>query len=135
MRCAFYSEPRALTAAQRKKLKKKQQAMEQESKREAERASAPNLKAAEDDDILQQLQAVGKTIFKILGDGNCLFRAVEHQIMCARERGTAILAYDHAELRQMAVQHMRSHREDYEGFIAAQSVPQKGEKSNGHCIW
>ncbi|GIX63411.1 OTU domain-containing protein 6B [Babesia caballi] len=132
---SFYSEPKALTAAQRKKLKKKQQAFELEAKLAAERESAPNLKAAEDEDLRLQLAAVGKVVFKIHGDGNCLFRAVEHQLAQANERGAALRAHDHAQLRQLAVQYMRAHRAELEAFVEGVSSDVGGDSDafEAHC--
>ncbi|GFE55179.1 OTU domain-containing protein 6B, putative [Babesia ovis] len=123
----FYSEPKTLTAAQRKKLKKKQQALEQETEREVERASAPDLRLAEEVDINKQLEEVNKKIFKILGDGNCLFRAIEHQLVSANQRGSRLPLYDHCELRHRTVQHLLKHKDEYQAFVTASGEDHGGD--------
>ena len=50
----------------------------------------------------------GYHVIEVEGDGNCLFRAVAHQIWLDESR--------HAELRHACVKHMRQHRSRYEVF-------------------
>ncbi|CDR93762.1 hypothetical protein, conserved [Babesia bigemina] len=123
----FYAQPKELTAAQRKKLKKKLQFMELESKIAEERDSSPDLRAAEDQDLRQQLAAIDKAVFKVLGDGNCLFRAVEHQLTQACERGAELPALSHGQLREKAVEHLRTHRADFEAFIDVHDSSAEGD--------
>ncbi|GBE61079.1 OTU domain-containing 6B, putative [Babesia ovata] len=132
---SFYSEPKQLTAAQRKKLKKKLQFMELEAKIAEEKDNAPDLRAAEDEDLRRQLAAVGKAVFKILGDGNCLFRAVEHQLKQACERGSKLLALSHGQLRHMAIEYIRTHRADYEAFIDTNdsNTSEDGDAFENYC--
>ncbi|KAK3743409.1 hypothetical protein QZH41_011542, partial [Actinostola sp. cb2023] len=56
-----------------------------------------------------QLEAIGLKIKDILGDGNCLFRALGDQL---NGDHTA-----HAYHRRNAVQYMKGHREDFEPFM------------------
>lgn len=115
----FYSDARPLTASQRKKLKKKQQTVEMDEQLAAERAKTPNLNAEEDGEIRQQLAAIGKIIVKVVGDGNCMFRAVEHQLVQERYRGAAVPEYDHVQLRKITAEYIRTHRKDFEGFVCS----------------
>jgi hypothetical protein len=50
----------------------------------------------------------GLHVIEVLGDGNCLFRAVAHQIWLNEER--------HEDLRLLTVRHMLRHRRRYEMF-------------------
>ena len=55
-----------------------------------------------------RLQAIGLHIIRVDGDGNCLFRAVAHQIYLDESR--------HIELRARCVRHMKEHWERYKSF-------------------
>lgn len=55
-----------------------------------------------------RLQAIGLHIIRVDGDGNCLFRAVAHQLYLDESR--------HIELRTRCVQHMKEHWERYKSF-------------------
>lgn len=55
-----------------------------------------------------RMSQIGLTIREVIGDGNCLFRAVAHQIFNDENR--------HAEVRKMCVDHMIEHRDRFEIF-------------------
>ena len=56
----------------------------------------------------EKLNKRGFRIVQIEGDGNCLFRAVSHQLFLREDR--------HEELRAKCVQHMLDHRKRFEMF-------------------
>lgn len=58
--------------------------------------------------FVERLQKRGMHIVQIEGDGNCLFRAVSHQIYFSESR--------HEELRVKCVKHMIQHRKRFEMF-------------------
>ncbi len=62
--------------------------------------------------FLQKLAAMKLMVIDIDGDGNCLFRAISHQLFLTEDK--------HLELRHKCVEHMRKHRERFESFC---SVP------------
>lgn len=60
--------------------------------------------------FLQKLAAMKLMVIDIDGDGNCLFRAISHQLFLTEDK--------HFELRQKCVEHMRKHRERFESFCS-----------------
>ncbi|KAK2195252.1 bifunctional OTU domain/Papain-like cysteine peptidase superfamily [Babesia duncani] len=128
----FYSKEITLTAAQRKKLKKKQQQYLLETEIQKERLSSmllefdftraligADLNKIEYEAISHAASAANLKIFKILGDGNCLFRAIQHQLKhvheCTDDPGVPLL--DHESLRKMSVQCLLKNRSMYEVFV------------------
>jgi hypothetical protein len=61
--------------------------------------------------FLHSLQARGMRVFVCLGDGNCLFRSVAHQVYGDQEL--------HNLVRDVAFRHMRAHEDDFSPFCAA----------------
>ena len=59
-------------------------------------------------DFVAQLNAKGMHVVEVDGDGNCLFRAVAHQIWLDEDR--------HLELRKMCVEHMEKNAERFVEF-------------------
>lgn len=57
----------------------------------------------------EALGAIGLLVRKVIGDGNCLFRAVSDQLVGHQE--------DHWDLRCRAVKFMRENPEDFEPFV------------------
>mmetsp|Transcript_86187 Transcript_86187/g.230844 ORF Transcript_86187/g.230844 Transcript_86187/m.230844 type:complete len:245 (-) Transcript_86187:125-859(-) len=55
------------------------------------------------------LEKVGLRIHKVKDDGNCLFRALAHQLLGDEEA--------HAGVREEVVKQMKAHREEYEVFM------------------
>ncbi|KAK9862418.1 hypothetical protein WJX84_000480 [Apatococcus fuscideae] len=76
-------------------------------------------KAAEERQLMAELEPLGLYIREIPPDGNCLFRAVEDQVELAGPRdgsgsaGSSI----HGDLRQQAASHMLQHPHDYLPFV------------------
>lgn len=58
--------------------------------------------------FLDRMESLGLHIVEVEGDGNCMFRAVSHQLYMSEE--------SHTELRGLCVDHMREHRERFEPF-------------------
>mmetsp|Transcript_25760 Transcript_25760/g.35393 ORF Transcript_25760/g.35393 Transcript_25760/m.35393 type:complete len:723 (+) Transcript_25760:67-2235(+) len=58
--------------------------------------------------FVERLKRRGFRIVQIEGDGNCLFRAVSHQLYLREDR--------HEELRAKCVRHMMAHRKRFEMF-------------------
>ena len=58
-----------------------------------------------------RMEAIGLHLVDIEPDGNCLFRAVSHQLYCIENK--------HVGLRAMCVQHMQEHRERFEIFCTS----------------
>eukprot|EP00268_Persea_americana_P013104 TRINITY_DN15704_c0_g1_i26.p1 TRINITY_DN15704_c0_g1~~TRINITY_DN15704_c0_g1_i26.p1 ORF type:complete len:400 (-),score=88.50 TRINITY_DN15704_c0_g1_i26:234-1286(-) len=56
-----------------------------------------------------QLDALGLKIIRVTADGNCFFRALADQLEGNEE--------EHGKYRQMVVQHILKHREEFEPFI------------------
>lgn len=65
--------------------------------------------AAREQDFLEKLEAKGLHVFSIEGDGNCLFRAVSHQLYLHQDM--------HEELRACCVEHLIRHRRRFEVFV------------------
>ena len=66
---------------------------------------------SKEDKFIVGLQSKNYSIYKMRGDGNCLFRAVAHQIYGDPER--------HAELRRMVCDHMGRHPEQFAEVLGA----------------
>eukprot|EP01032_Pedospumella_encystans_P019583 gene19583-22267_t len=58
--------------------------------------------------FLEKLEEKGLHVFAIEGDGNCLFRAISHQLYLEQDR--------HDELRARCVEHLIRHRKRFEVF-------------------
>ena len=82
-------------------------AIEREMKESQSRKEAAE-KMRRDQQFVSALESKGLYVFKIEGDGNCLFRAVSHQLYFSQER--------HRELRLKAVDHLIAHRNRFEQF-------------------
>jgi len=82
-------------------------AIEREEKESQSRKEAAE-KKRRDQQFVSALESKGLHVFKIEGDGNCLFRAVSHQLFMNQ-------GY-HEELRLKAVDHLIRHRNRFEQF-------------------
>ena len=56
-----------------------------------------------------QLADLGLRIVPVAADGNCFFRAIAHQIEGDEE--------EHSRYREMVVEYIMQHREDFEPFV------------------
>eukprot|EP00746_Dinoflagellata_sp_MGD_P014193 gnl/MRDRNA2_/MRDRNA2_131001_c0_seq1.p1 gnl/MRDRNA2_/MRDRNA2_131001_c0~~gnl/MRDRNA2_/MRDRNA2_131001_c0_seq1.p1 ORF type:complete len:138 (+),score=24.09 gnl/MRDRNA2_/MRDRNA2_131001_c0_seq1:87-500(+) len=73
------------------------------------------------EDILSMLRKEGRGIYEIPKDGNCLYRAVSHQLDrsskdAAGSSGTSVP--DYKQLRKMAAEFIESHADEFRAFIA-----------------
>lgn len=59
--------------------------------------------------FIQTLQANGMHVIEIEGDGNCLFRALSHQLYLNEEY--------HEQLRYFCVEHLKKHQKRFEKFM------------------
>lgn len=92
------------------------------AKREAEReariqtealAEGTSSRQLEEQQLEEVLKPAGLGIHDIQADGNCLYRAVEHQlVMCPGEKSR-----DYAELRRMAADYIRQQKDSFLPFI------------------
>jgi hypothetical protein len=64
--------------------------------------------ARREQEFLEKLEGTGLHVFAIEGDGNCLFRAVSHQLYLHQDM--------HEELRACCVEHLTRHRKRFEVF-------------------
>lgn len=69
---------------------------------------APDVGRATEERFLDRMERLGLHVVEVEGDGNCLFRAVSHQLYLSEDR--------HEELRAQCVSHMEQHRERFAPF-------------------
>ncbi|KAG5187590.1 hypothetical protein JKP88DRAFT_207079 [Tribonema minus] len=111
--------------AQRKKDKAREKELEKERRREEERAAAgPDARTVELEALSANLLPRGLAVAPIRSDGNCLYRAVAHQLAVAAHGGdgaaAAAAAEDgHAGLRRVAAAHLREHAAEFMPFVEA----------------
>ena len=60
--------------------------------------------------LVKTLKTLDLKLVNVESDGNCLYRAISFQILEAE--------IHHQHYRELAVQHMITHRNDYEHFFA-----------------
>ena len=107
-------QPKHHTAA-RSKLTKSQRldAMarkkDERAARKKERKASSNVVTADDKSFASQLAEMGLKVREVIGDGNCLFRALADQL-----DGDD---HAHSRHRQDVVRYITEHREDFEPFI------------------
>ena len=77
--------------------------------RKKERKAASNVVSADDKSFAAQLELMGLKVREVIGDGNCLFRALADQL-----DGDD---HAHARHRQDVVRYITEHRADFEPFI------------------
>lgn len=71
---------------------------------------APDTLRSTEERYLDLMEQIGLHVIDIVGDGNCLFRAISHQLHLSQDH--------HEELRSKCVQHMQQHRNRYEPFCS-----------------
>lgn len=59
----------------------------------------------------ERMENMGLYIYEIEADGNCLFRAISHQLYCNEN--------NHSELREMCVDHMWKYKDRFEVFCTS----------------
>jgi len=108
-----------LSKAQRKKLKKKQREEEMRKKHEAEAANMTDYKAIENETLKERLAPRGLKVHEVAADGNCLFRACEHQLQLVDD-GVDKLDPEkktHTGLRKLTGTHLAQNGEDYLPYL------------------
>eukprot|EP00953_Heterococcus_sp_UTEX-ZZ885_P029082 15470-Heterococcus_DN1.PRE.1 len=104
-----------------KAQKKKQKALEKELERERRVAEekaglGPDPRDIEMAALQQQLTPAGLAVLPMKSDGNCLYRAIAHQLaLTGREPGLTQESY--SSVRARAAAHLRAHRTDFEPFV------------------
>ena len=121
--------------ALKKRQKKMQKLKDEQKKLNEERSQEVDYRAIENKMIMNNgVSALGLTIKDIKADGNCLFRAIEHQIslqMSNFEMKTSLPeefladpSKRHRCLRKMAAQYVRQHENTFSPFLALEDSPE-----------
>ena len=98
--------------AQRKKDNKAQREREREEENEREMAAAgPSLQSMENERLARALKAQGLRVHEIRADGNCLYRAIDHQLEL-HDR-----PWGYNSLRKLAAKQMRKQQGDFVPFL------------------
>jgi len=82
---------------------------ERAAARKKERKASSNVLAVDDKSFATQLAEMGLKVREVIGDGNCLFRALADQL-----DGDD---HAHSRHRQDVVRYITEHRDDFEPFI------------------
>ncbi|UVC50025.1 ubiquitinyl hydrolase 1 [Theileria orientalis] len=118
---SFYKSEQVLNSAQKKKLKKKQKQYEEQLELDQHIDSKIKLGEEEFDLIQNKLVQLGFKIHDIQPDGNCLFKSIEHQLKFYKESGLDIKCYSYKQLRQLSVDYLRDHKNEFKHFVANSS--------------
>jgi len=109
--------PNRRNSKSRARLTRSFNAYEREGEGEGERDeqairrnTTPDLVRIAERDFQTRMQTKGLQVIEVQADGNCLFRAVSHQLYLDESQ--------HAELRQKCVDHMSSNRERFAVFCS-----------------
>lgn len=118
-------KPKKKSKSQRRREKK---LAEEKAKSAALRLEASKFVSGRDVEMKamsEVLDAKGLKVHDIPADGNCLYRAIEHQlqVVVAGAAGAEGVSPPpgFADLRRLASQHMLSHRAEYEPFFDAEA--------------
>ncbi|BAM40593.1 uncharacterized protein TOT_020000848 [Theileria orientalis strain Shintoku] len=118
---SFYKSEQVLSSAQRKKLKKKQRQYEEQLELDHQIDSKIKLGEEEFDLIQGKLAELGFRIHGIQPDGNCLFKSIEHQLKFHKDAGLDVRCYSYKQLRQLSVDYLRGHKNEFKHFVANSS--------------
>jgi OTU domain-containing protein 6 len=80
--------------------------------------SGPSRREVELAQINRQLAAEALEVWPVTSDGNCLYRAVAHQLSTLPQLSSY---HDHNALRGLAAAHIRAHAEDYSPFLGMEA--------------
>jgi OTU domain-containing protein 6 len=80
--------------------------------------SGPSRREMELAQINRQLAAEALEVWPVISDGNCLYRAVAHQLSTLPQLSSY---HDHNALRGLAAAHIRAHAEDYSPFLGMEA--------------
>lgn len=109
---------RKLSKAQRRRLRQKAREEEERKKHEAETAKMTDYKKIELDRMAVKLAPLGFRVHAVEADGNCLFRACDHQLKISG--GNEDLKLDepaHESLRKLAAECLKKHGQDYRPYL------------------
>nr|PVC53366.1 hypothetical protein MACL_00000115 [Theileria orientalis] len=125
---SFYKSEQVLSSAQRKKLKKKQRQYEEQLELDHRIDSKIKLGEEEFDLIQGKLAELGFRIHGIQPDGNCLFKSIEHQLKFHKDAGLDVRCYSYKQLRQLSVDYLRGHKNEFKHFVANSSDGEWGSE-------
>jgi OTU domain-containing protein 6 len=117
-------KPPGISKAQKKRLKKE----EEERAKDIERENCVNeTRDLENERISSLLESLGLSIFPVISnqiasDGNCLFRALSHQLLHKTSQNLP-----HTSIRSEIVSYISSHAADFLPFLL------DGESIESHC--
>ncbi len=77
--------------------------------------------------FLSSLEAQGLHVIEIVADGNCLFRALSHQLYLNEDH--------HEELRKDCITHLRKHKRRYEMFVTNENFEAYLEDMSKLGVW
>mmetsp|Transcript_5085 Transcript_5085/g.12477 ORF Transcript_5085/g.12477 Transcript_5085/m.12477 type:complete len:333 (+) Transcript_5085:48-1046(+) len=114
----FFAGQKQLSKAAKAKLKKQEKERLRKEEVAKEFENVVPLSTIEKQKMRNQLRSHGLRIHEIPADGNCLFRALEHQMICQKEAaGLDERIPDHSELRDVAATYMLDHADDFRWFV------------------
>lgn len=116
------NEKKGPSKAQKRREKKEKEAAALRKQREEEMKDVPNYEEIEKNRMDAQLAEVGLKIVDIPADGNCLYRAVAHQLAFLG----AAQQPDHEALRGLCADHMQAHADDYLPFLEEEFASPEG---------
>lgn len=100
---------------ERQKGAKEQRQKDQIAEREKEMEGFTPFSVLENDRMEKQLQREGFVIHDIASDGNCLYRAIAHQLCGEGYAGAKDLPYE--ALRDLTADTLDKHRDEYQHFM------------------
>ena len=129
------SRKTSLAAKKRAKAAKKRADMRAREREAEARVAEEKTEAAKVSERTVELKALeaklspmGLGLFEVAADGNCLFRAVQHQLK-QQNKST-----DHARLRTDTADYMRSHADDFLAFFVSENEQvSPSEAFEAHC--
>mmetsp|Transcript_17440 Transcript_17440/g.26152 ORF Transcript_17440/g.26152 Transcript_17440/m.26152 type:complete len:296 (+) Transcript_17440:65-952(+) len=109
--------PKKLSKAQRRRMRKQAKLEEQRKKAEEEAEKMTDYKAIESGRLSEKLKPQSLSIHEVPADGNCLFRACEHQISILDGKSNL----SHSDLRERAATMLLENAQDYMPYLLTDS--------------
>jgi len=106
-----------LSRAQKRRMKKKAKEEEMRRKHKEEASQMTDYKAIENERMKERLKPQGLTVHEVEADGNCLFRACEHQLSLLNEAKCDEDFLSHTKLREQTGEVLAKHFEDYMPYL------------------
>ncbi|XP_013168380.1 PREDICTED: OTU domain-containing protein 6B-like [Papilio xuthus] len=103
-----------LSKAQKRRVKKEQQEREREQEiklQEKENINGP--RNLENQAICNRLKEMNLKVYPISSDGDCLYKAVSHQLLVKRKQSLSV-----EELRKQTSNYIRENKEDFMPFLS-----------------